>query len=255
MLDQHTYVQGLQGISVPKSRNGAEVLNLEERECVKSLCGQLLWVSNNTRPDIAYETSTICNAGKNATINDVLRLNKLVRNIKQEKVVVKYPNLGDPNKWSMKVFSDAGFGNLPDGSSQGGYVVFLSNPQGMVAPVSWQSKKLHRITKSTLASETLAVVEAVDAARLIQLQVQEMFSVSPDIRVFTDSKSLHQTVHTSKILVDKSMRIIISYLRQFVNRGEISMTWIDTNNQLADPLTKLGAAPYQLREVLESAHL
>ena len=111
------------------------------------------------------------------------------------------------------------------------------------------------MTKSTLSSETLAVIEGVDSAILLQHQIQEIFDFSPEIQVYTDSKSLHQAVHTSKVMTDKSQRIIISYLRQFVENNEISISWIEGNNQIADTLTKLGASPYQLREVLESAHL
>ena len=133
--------------------------------------------------------------------------------------------------------------------------MFLTNPEGIAAPLSWHSSKLHRVTKSTLSSESLAVVEAVDAAILIRLQIQEIFSVFPDITVYTDSRSLYQTVHTSNICSDKSQRVTLSYLRQFINNGEIMIKWIDGNNQLADSLTKLGSAGYQLRGVLDTAHL
>ena len=117
----------------------------EERKEVKSKCGQLLWVSNNSRPDIAYETSTLslCNPGKNAVVEDILKVNKLILKLKQTKGVVKYPDLGCPEDWSIKVYSDSSYANLPDGSSQGGFVIFLSSSVGKVAPICWQYKKLH----------------------------------------------------------------------------------------------------------------
>lgn len=236
-------------------REMSDKLNEDERKCLRSLCGQLLWVSNNTRPDVSFETSTLCNVGKDATVSDLLKLNKLVKHMQQDKVVIKYPNLGDASSWSLVVFCDASFGNLADGSSQGGCIVFIKTPEGVVAPISWTSRKLHRVTRSTLASETLAVIEGVDSAMLLRLQIQEIFNVLPEIKVFTDSRSLHQTVHTSKIMTDKSQRIVISYLRQFIESGEITISWIDGNNQIADALTKLGASPYQLREVLDTSHL
>ena len=114
---------------------------------------------------------------------------------------------------------------------------------------------LHRVTKSTLASETLAVIEAVDAAVLLRLQIQEIYGVIPDIFVYTDSKSLYQTVHTSHVLQDKSVRISVSYLRQFVKNKEIKMCWTNSEYQLADTLTKFGASSHHLKEVMESAHL
>ena len=256
-INQDKYIQSLEGIEVPRGRAQMKSasLTVEEKKAVKSVCGQLLWVSNNTRPDMSYDTSTLCNLGTNGTVQDLLKVNKVIRTMKQDKVVVKYPNLGSPDRWSLSVFSDASFANLPCASSQGGFIVFLSGSDGRVAPLSWQSKKLHRVTRSTLSSETLAVIEAVDAAMLMRLQIQELFGVTVAVNVFTDSKSLQQTVHTSKIMTDKSQRVSVAYLRQFINKGEITLSWLDSHNQLADTLTKLGAASDQLREVLESSRL
>ena len=73
-------------------RNQSDVLTQEEKDVLKSVCGQLLWVSNNTRPDVAFEISTLSNGGKNTTVNDIVRINKLIKNLKHERVVVKYPN-------------------------------------------------------------------------------------------------------------------------------------------------------------------
>ena len=258
MIDQDKYVKStVECVDISSSRvlDKDELLTEVERKQLKRLCGQLLWVSNNTRPDVCYEVSTLCNAGKNATVSDLLKVNKLVKKMKQEKGVIKYPNLGDPNKWNLAVFSDSSFANLPDSSSQGGHIVFINSTEGKVAPISWQSRKLQRVTKSTLSSETLAVIEAVDAAVLIQKQIEEVFEVKPEIIVYTDSQSLHQTVHTSKILTDKSLRISVAYLRQFINNREITMNWIRATYQLADSLTKSGAASHQLMQVLQSGYI
>ena len=255
VIDQSKYIENISCIELSCERNSSDLLTKEERESMRSLCGQLLWVSNNTRPDVAYEVSTLSNLGRNATVKDIWQINKLVKSMKQERMFVKYPNLGNYKKWKLMVFSDSSFANLPDGSSQGGYIVFLANEEGKVAPLSWQSKKLHKVTKSTLSSETLAAIEAVDAAILIQLQVKEIFDVVPDIILFTDSRSLHQTVHTSHVLNDKSLRVSVSYLRQFVNRKEIKVCWVESKNQIADSLTKFGASPYQLKGVFESCFL
>ena len=45
---------------------------------------------------------------------------------------------------------DASIGNLPDGGTQGGYIIFLANEKGKVIPI-WNSKKIRRVVRSTLA--------------------------------------------------------------------------------------------------------
>ena len=69
---------------------------------------------------------------------------------------MRFPDLGSFSKIEIIVYSDATHASLPDGASQGAYVVFCKG-KGKVAPILWQSKKLKRVTKSPLASETLAL--------------------------------------------------------------------------------------------------
>ena len=64
---------------------------------------------------------------------------------------------------TVECYSDASFGNLAGGGSQGGYIIFLSDPDGSRCPLSWQSRKVCRVVKSTLAAETLALLDAAEA--------------------------------------------------------------------------------------------
>ena len=66
------------------------------------------------------------------------------------------------------LYVDAAFGNLADGGSQGGYLVFLADQHNNCNLISWQSKRLKRIVRSTLAAETLAMCEGVDASLMCQ---------------------------------------------------------------------------------------
>ena len=173
-------------------------LTEEERSQLKSLSGQMLWVSTQTRPDMAFETCAMSNAGKKATIQAILDANKAVRKMKNTNYVkLKFPDLGQMAKAKIVVHADATYASLPDGSSQGAYLVFLEG-KGQVAPVLWQSKKLKRVTKSPLASETLAMGEAVDAALLIANLMKEWYrlQILPKIECYSDSKSLRDAVHT-----------------------------------------------------------
>ena len=64
---------------------------------------------------------------------------------------IKFPPLGRPEGLRVIAYSDATYNSLTDGSSQGGIMVFLLGENGKVAPISWQSKKLNRVTKSPLS--------------------------------------------------------------------------------------------------------
>ena len=79
--------------------------------------------------------------------------NEVVSKLKSQKVVSKFPCLGDPNNLKIKAYSDATYANLEDGLSQGGFIIFVEGNNNRVIPIFCQSKKLNHVTKSPLASE------------------------------------------------------------------------------------------------------
>ena len=129
--------------------------------------------------------------------------------------------------------------------------------KGKVAPILWQSKKLKRVTKSPLASETLALGEAADAGILIANLLSEIHGLKnlPPVQCITDSKSLRDTLHTSNTIEDMSLRVNIGRLREMINLKEISVRWVEGKMQLADPLTKRGASADLLLKVLSQSTL
>ena len=91
----------------------------------RALVGQLNWLSTQTRPDVSFdvcELSTVLNA---ATVDDVLRVNKVVKKVKQRRVTLQFQPLDCADGFTIECYSDASFGNLPKGGSQGGFVIFL----------------------------------------------------------------------------------------------------------------------------------
>ena len=60
------------------------------------------------------------------------------------------------------MFSNASLGNMPNGGCQGGYLILLVGESGKFSPIWWNSKKIRRVVRSTLAAETLALAEGID---------------------------------------------------------------------------------------------
>ena len=111
---------------------------------------------------------------KTCKVEDILAGNKVIKCLKSEDLGLRFPNLGSIMDSKLIAYSDASYANLPDGSSQGAFVVLLVNSEGLFAPPAWQSKKLKRVVKSTLAAETLAAVEAVETGFLLTSMLKEL---------------------------------------------------------------------------------
>ena len=82
--------------------------------------------------------------------------------------------------------------SLPSGVSQGAQMVLLCGNNRAV-PISWKSKKLERVTKSLMASETMALAESPDAGHFVALMTKEIFGLKTAPRVFCKTdKSLEE---------------------------------------------------------------
>ena len=254
LVSQLGYADQISRIKIDPTRVNRNTLpiNEEEKQQLRTVCGQLLWVSTQTRPDVAYATCFASNSVTEGTIADLKMVNKTVKFLEKNPLTLRFKKLLLPES-VLVVFCDASYGNLKDGSSQGGFIIFLVSLTGKSCPITWQSRKIRRVCKSTLAAESWAMIEAVETCELIQAQLSEiMLSGKLDVIVMTDCKSLHDAIQTSKNVDDKGLRIPIACLRQRVNNSEMTVRWISTKKQLADCLTKAGAPTSLLREVLSS---
>ena len=84
-------------------------------------------------------------------------VNKLINKIKDNQHTLRYQGLDLPFK--IVLFTDAAFGNLSDGGSQGEDVIFLVDKHSKSNLISWQSKRIKRIVQNTLAAETIAMMD------------------------------------------------------------------------------------------------
>ena len=167
------------------------MLTKDEITELRSAIGKLNWL-NRTRPDLSYDVCELATNLKIATVEHLIQANKVIRKAKQNEVRLYFPKL-DLNDIKVRVFTDASYGNLPDGGSQGGIYIELCSGYKS-CPIDWESKRLRRTPKSTLAAETIAMVEGVESAFLINNLLEEILyngNAKPQpIQVVTDNFSI-----------------------------------------------------------------
>ena len=168
-----------------------------------------------------------------------------------------FPCLENIEGMELLLFTDASYANLSDRfSSAGGYVIFLKGKNGSLCPISWGAKKIKRVVKSTLAAEALSLVEGLDACYFVRSILHEMYNVKAGqnimIKCYTDNKSLCQNIHSTKLISEKRLRMDLASIKESVSAGDISVTWVQTSNQISDCLTKAGADFHRLIEVLKT---
>ena len=81
-------------------------LTEENKSKLRQLIGKLRWVSDQSRPDVSYEELELSMAASAPTVKDWRTANKVVWNLKGNKVKIKYAKLRE-DKWYISVFTDA----------------------------------------------------------------------------------------------------------------------------------------------------
>ena len=199
-VDQEQYISSLEKININGENPPDMPLNDDQLKKFRCLIGQLMWVANQTRPDILFDLCQLSSSCKNATQKDISIINKIVSKVTQQTLKLHYRKL-DLNSLKLICYNDAAFGNLISGGSQGGYIIFLSDSQNNALPIMWQSRKLKRIVKSAMAAETLIQVDAAEACYSLQCLLKELlFQDSEKVENIpiickTDSRQLYQAVH------------------------------------------------------------
>ena len=97
--------------------------------------------------------------------------------------------------------------------------------------------------RSTLAAETLAMEEALEECFIIRSMLLEIYKRDVKTRLFpihcyTDSKSLLESVHSTKTLKEKRLKVDVCVIREMLEKKNESINWYPSNRQLADCLTK-----------------
>ena len=236
-------------------QNTYSPLTEKEKSQYRQLIGQLNWITNMTKPEFSFEVcyaSTIVNS---ATISDITMLNKVLKDIKSEKSYIKFPSL-NIDSLSIRIYTNISFNNLPNGGSQGGRILFITDNENRSCPLVWNSSKIKHVVQSILAAETLFVTDGCDISFFTTQIVNHIFQQNNiNNTVITDSKSLLDCVESTKLISDKRLGVELHALHQMHERNEIEIIWIPTSKQISNVLTKRGAARNQLTIILETGKL
>ena len=79
-IDNKEYIKNLECVNIKRhlSHDLSESLSNDMKDILRQKLGQLLWVCNQSRPDICFDVSNIASNIKNATIKQLVDVNKII---------------------------------------------------------------------------------------------------------------------------------------------------------------------------------
>ena len=259
-IDQDHYIEALElpDMDVAKGFKAEEVLNEEGQTEFRSCVAKVLHVGFQSRPDVCFEAKSLSTKFGKATKSDLKSALKKIQKLKGQKTEMFFPNLGDVEDWYLVGYGDAGVRSMPDKiNSVGGQVILLVNPKKNKACVlNWRSKKLVRKVISSLAGEALATVATIGEMVYNKSILRQIFGKKVDeipVIVFTDSKNLHESIHSTSMVEDAWLIPDIAIIKEAIEQGTVtSIRRVSSGEMLANCLTKQGASAEQLLDVLKT---
>ncbi|KAL0288543.1 UNVERIFIED_CONTAM: Retrovirus-related Pol polyprotein from transposon TNT 1-94 [Sesamum calycinum] len=211
--------------------------NKDEPECqieYSRIIGSLMYIMNCTRPDIAYSVNKLSRFTSNPSKDHWKGLIRVLRYLKYTSNYglhyTRYPAV-------LEGYSDANWiSDSKDTKSTSGYVFTIGGA------VSWKSSKQTCIARSTMESEFIALDKAGEEAEWLRNFLEDIpcwTKPVPAIMVHCDSQSAIGRAQSS-MYNGKSRHIHRRHntIRQLISSGIISIDYIKSKDNLADPLTK-----------------
>ena len=227
-MDQTAYISRITTASSPHTP-----------EAFGTLKGKLHYASSNTRPDHSCAINLLSQTlPKDATAPHFAELDRINAEMHDHELHLLYKPL-DLSSVELWVYSDASFANCPDLRSQLGYVIYIRDKHGTCSLLSWASSRSKRVTRSVLAAELFALSHSYDVGFSIRYTCSQLLKRDVPLRLFTDSKTLFQSVTNLTSMTEKRLLIDIASLRDAYRNGDLEhLAHIDTADNPADAMTK-----------------
>ena len=269
-IGQEAYIDALECVQTKPL--GTASTPLPDKSLLRTCAGQLAWVTSSTRPDQAFLASYLQGVQDKGLVSRVHLYNKGIREMKERKVCLRFPSTVPLEDWRLVCISDAGWATRESGDSQGGYLLLIAESKMLKRErarcwlVDWSSKKLKRTVRSSVAAETLAGQNGLDATELFQALLEEtLHGTTPkqfremtpehEAALVIDSKGFYDAITRSccsqAISVERRLQIDYAIAKETMTKQHITGFWVNNLRMAADCLTKLKGETKLLYEILK----
>ena len=270
-VGQEAYIDGLEEVMTKPL--GSAGTPLKDKSLLRTCAGQLAWVANATRPDCAFLSSYLQGVQDKGSVSHVQLYNKCLRELKTKKVCLKFPSTVPISDWRIFCIADAGWATRHNGDSQGGYLLLLAESAILDRKpakcwlIDWASKKLKRAVRSSVAAETLAGQNGLDAIEMFQAVLLETIKcITPKMfrestpqdpaGVVMDSKGFYDAItrscSSSSVSLERRLLIDYAIAKETLSKQNIYPYWVNNLRMSADCLTKLKGEVKLLHDLLET---
>ena len=274
-------------LKVGRAAKKDEEANEDERAEARAVIGALTWAAKEGRPDCAAAASLIAGTLNHMKIQDILDLNKAVRDAKKDSKLCLRIQPIKAEKMVWGVVTDASYANAKGSASQGAFGVICAEEEilekgvGKVNLLHWRSGKMHRVVNSTLAAESQNLSKGLSELAWSVTVYKDLTMESFDLKEWqqtvknqrvvalaksnaddtlkrglcvVDAKSLfdHLVKETVGCTDDKRTAIEMQVIRQSMQETGAVIRWVPHPRMFMDCLTKRSGNRSPLIQLLDT---
>ena len=257
---QGNYIDKITAIDIgkPKRERPYEALDNKDLSKLRGLIGSLQYAITHTRPDMVSKLGEVqCQMSK-PTIQTMLMANKVLREAQETRdMSITFRSI-PISELTFISFGDASFASPNNLASFQGTLICATNThlnkneKAPISPMTWSSKKISRVVRSTLSAEAYSMSRSVDKLGWMRLfwgclvipnfdwrNPQRGFQQLNEAIICTDCKSLFDLVTRNAMPACEEYRTTLEVLLLKERCAEhCHFRWLPTTLMLADPLTK-----------------
>ena len=206
-----------------------------EQKQMHSSVAQLLYLSTRVRPDILLPVNFLSTRVNKFDSSDKSKLTRVLRYLNDTKelgLVLKCP---DAEKLQVITSADASYGVHADGKGQTGMLTSLGT-----GAISSSTTKQKVVAKSSSEAELIASSDGVSHLIKINNYLQSRNYNVKQLSLMQDNLSTQSIIKNGVKSAKRMRHLNIRYLfiKQYVQDHNIKVTYVKTNDMVADIFTK-----------------
>lgn len=210
---------------------------MKNPDIYRSAIGALLYLSVNTRPDIAVSTSILGRCVTNPSESDWVEVKRVIRYLKG---TMDYKlKLGGDEEFSSEQniigYADADWGgDIKDRKSTSGQCFKIHG-----GTVSWSSRKQDCVSLSSKEAEYVSLSEACQELIWLQNLLKDFCVANEKNVMYEDNQGCIKSLSSEKFSAkSKHIEIKYNYAKDLKKKNLVNFQYCPTENMIADMLTK-----------------
>ena len=262
-IHQKPFIDLLQPIPIARDAKAAmdEAVSDAELASARSILGQLSWLAHSSRPDLCSGVSDVASQVSNMRIRHLRHINLLVGLAKDraETHVIRYSSEIDVSNLHIVAMSDGSMGPLdcPERARMG-VIWALSDgfPRGKFHVLTWQSKFIRKVVRSSLGAE----IHAADCATALIPDLRETFRniyhTAPRTILVTGCESFFAHLSKGRRIGDRQLMRPFLSIQRLLLEGELeNVVWVPGDCHPCDVLTAASKSDDALNHLLTHSAL